>query len=174
MLLLHHPAWGLNPKNHTIQEAHDAPWIGAQGLNTGPGLATPRGAPLHQCCYRLRGFVRIVANARFLVQYRPTCGPVAEYLLCNARAVLEFSLQVQEDPERPDRTVNRLPFLPAGQLVARPANRLASVLTVFRKINSKFNFRRVFRHIQIRVRCLKIILKNAKFHCAFFKIGPGF
>ena len=45
--------------------------------------------------------------------------------------------------------------------------------TVFRKINSKFNFRRVFHHIQIRVRCLKIILKNAKFNCAFFKIIPG-
>ena len=46
--------------------------------------------------------------------------------------------------------------------------------TVLHEINSKFNFRRAFCHIQIRVRCLKIVLKNAKFHCAFFKSGPVF
>ena len=37
----HHPARGLNPDKHTIQEAQDTPWIGARGLNTGPGLVTP-------------------------------------------------------------------------------------------------------------------------------------
>ena len=31
--------------------------------------------------------------------------------------------------------------------------------TVFRKINSKFNFRRVFHYIQIQIQCLKIVLK---------------
>ena len=38
---MHHLARDLNPGKHTIQEAHDAPWIGARGSNTGPVLETP-------------------------------------------------------------------------------------------------------------------------------------
>ena len=45
------PARGLNLSDHTNQEAHDAPWFGARGSNTGPGLAIPGGAPLCHSCY---------------------------------------------------------------------------------------------------------------------------
>ena len=53
--LVRHPGRGLNLGNQTNQEAHDAPWFGARGLNTGPGLAIPGGAPLwHSCYYSIR------------------------------------------------------------------------------------------------------------------------
>ena len=47
----HHPARGLNLRNHTNQEAHDAPRFGARGTNTGSGMAVPGGAPLCHSCY---------------------------------------------------------------------------------------------------------------------------
>ena len=49
--LVSYPARGLNLRHHTNQEAHDAPWFGAQGSNTGPGLAIPGGTPLCHSCY---------------------------------------------------------------------------------------------------------------------------
>ena len=49
--LVSYPARGLNLRHHTNQEAHDAPWFGARGSNTGPGLAIPGGAPLCHSCY---------------------------------------------------------------------------------------------------------------------------
>ena len=49
--LARHLARGLNLGDHTNQEAHDAPWFGARGSNTGPGLAIPEGAPLWHSCY---------------------------------------------------------------------------------------------------------------------------
>ena len=75
------PNAGLSLGDHTNQEAHDAPWFGARGSNTGPKLATPGGAPLRQCCCGTRDFVSILANARFSDQDRPIYGPVAGYLL---------------------------------------------------------------------------------------------
>ena len=39
--LARHPARGLNLRNHTNQEAHDAPWFGGRGSNTGPELVIP-------------------------------------------------------------------------------------------------------------------------------------
>ena len=51
-----------------------------RGSNTGPGLETPGGAPLRQCCCESRDFVSILANARFLVRDQPIYGPVAGYL----------------------------------------------------------------------------------------------
>ena len=62
------------------------------------------------------------------------------------------------------------PFWAHKKLICREIKRA----TVLRKINSKFNFRRLFHHVQIRVRFLKIVLKNVKFNGAFFKSGPGF
>ena len=53
-LAAHHPARGSNLDDHTKQEAHDAPWFGARGLNTGPGLAIPGGALLCHSCYGKR------------------------------------------------------------------------------------------------------------------------
>ena len=44
-LLVHLPVRVLNLGDHTNQEAHDAPWFGARGSNTGPGLMTPESAP---------------------------------------------------------------------------------------------------------------------------------
>ena len=41
-----HPVRSLNIGNVTNPEAHDVPWLGAQGSNTGQGLAMPGGAPL--------------------------------------------------------------------------------------------------------------------------------
>ena len=68
--LARHPARGLNLGDHTNQEAHDAPWFGARGLNPGPELAIPRGAPLwhsHSCCV-FRAFFAV--NIR---HYRRIC-----------------------------------------------------------------------------------------------------
>ena len=79
-LQLHHPDQDLNPDNHTIQEIHDAPWISTRSLNTSPGLATPGGASLHQCCCRSHNFVSIVANARFSIRDRLIYGLDAGYL----------------------------------------------------------------------------------------------
>ena len=42
---------GVNFRDHTNQEAHDTPWFGAQGSNTGPVLAILGGAPLWHSCY---------------------------------------------------------------------------------------------------------------------------
>ena len=88
-LLVHHPVQGLNPGKHIIQVAHDAPWIGAQSLNTGPRLATPGGAPLRQFYCRSPDVVSILANARFWVRDWPIYGPGTGYLLdamCRAHA----------------------------------------------------------------------------------------
>ena len=79
-LQLHHPDQDLNPDNHTIQQIHYAPWIGTRGLNTSPGLATPGGASLHQCCCRSHNFASIVANVCCLVQDQPIYGPGAGYM----------------------------------------------------------------------------------------------
>ena len=49
--LARHPARGLNLRDHTNQEVHDAPWFGARGSNTGLGMAVPGGAPLCHSCY---------------------------------------------------------------------------------------------------------------------------
>ena len=38
--LMRPPAQGLNLDKHTIQEAHDAPWIGVCGSNKGPELTS--------------------------------------------------------------------------------------------------------------------------------------
>ena len=69
--LVRHPARGLTLDKHTIQETHDAPWIGAQGSNTGSVLATPGDAPLRQRCCGCGDFVRFLANMRFSVRNRP-------------------------------------------------------------------------------------------------------
>jgi hypothetical protein len=79
--MAHHPARALNPDNHTNLEAHDTPWFGAWGSNPGPGLVTPGGAPLSQCCCTSRDFVSFLANVRFSVRDRPIYGPRAGYLL---------------------------------------------------------------------------------------------
>ena len=42
---------GLNVGENTNQVAHDAPWFGARGSNTGPDLAIPGGSPLGHSCY---------------------------------------------------------------------------------------------------------------------------
>ena len=65
--LVHHPAQGLNPSKHIIQEVHDVPWIGVWGSNTGPELTTAGGALMCQCCCGSRNFVVILANVHFLV-----------------------------------------------------------------------------------------------------------
>ena len=46
--LAHLPARDSNPEEHTNQEAYDAPLVDVQGLNPGPLLMTPEGAPLGQ------------------------------------------------------------------------------------------------------------------------------
>ena len=55
-----------------LNGTHNAPWIGAWDSNTGYGLATPGGAPLHQCCLIYPdNFVSFVANTQLSVQNRP-------------------------------------------------------------------------------------------------------
>ena len=48
------------------EEIEDACVIGAHDSKTGPGLVTPEGALLRQCCCGLRNFVSILANTCFL------------------------------------------------------------------------------------------------------------
>ena len=58
------PARRLNLSDRTNQESHDAPWFGAQGSNTGLGLAIQGGAPLCHSCYgsKTRKIVRIYTD----------------------------------------------------------------------------------------------------------------
>ena len=49
--LARHSARSLNLDDHIDQEAHDVPWFGARGSNTGPGFAFPGGASLCHSCY---------------------------------------------------------------------------------------------------------------------------
>ena len=62
--LVHHPVRGLNLDRHTIQEAHDAPWINDRRLNTSSSLATPEEGPLCQWSCGSGDFVSILANTR--------------------------------------------------------------------------------------------------------------
>ena len=87
--LVQHPARGLNPDKHTIQEAHDAPWIGARGSNTGPGLTTQE---VHSCASAVVGRTILCVfylTRAFRFEIGPyICGPVAGYLLSRAQLVL--------------------------------------------------------------------------------------
>ena len=69
-----------------MQEANDAPWIGARSLNTGPALATQE---VHRCVSDVAGR-DIIANSRISVRDWPIYGPVAGYLLCNRYHAILF------------------------------------------------------------------------------------